>query len=103
MDEERIEAIIDPEILQENNLLEIEHILRIAVLCMQVDSTERPTMSDCLSMLEGNGLSEKWDRWRSCNILANQLAIGIPSSMRKMQKWAIDSDVGFDRFSVTGR
>ncbi|OVA20749.1 Protein kinase domain [Macleaya cordata] len=47
---------------------ELEEMVKVALLCTQFDPSHRPKMSEIVRMLEGDGLTEKWDASQSQKI-----------------------------------
>ncbi|GJP41875.1 hypothetical protein CLOM_g1499 [Closterium sp. NIES-68] len=43
--------------------LEVQVFLHVALLCLQQSPTDRPTMSECVTMLQGTGLACRWQLW----------------------------------------
>nr|DAD32711.1 TPA_asm: hypothetical protein HUJ06_011562 [Nelumbo nucifera] len=41
--------------------VELEEMVKVALLCTQFHPSQRPKMSEALWMLEGDGLAEKWE------------------------------------------
>ena len=42
---------------------QVEQLIQVALLCIQHSPRERPKMCEVVSMLEGDGLAEKWEQW----------------------------------------
>lgn len=43
---------------------EVVKMLQVALLCMQNEAHDRPTMEEVAKMLSGKGLAEKWQKWQ---------------------------------------
>lgn len=56
--------IADPE--------EVETIIQVALLCTQSSPEERPKMAEVVTMLQGEGLSEKWAEWEQHEEVRNR-------------------------------
>lgn len=39
-------------------------MIQVALLCTQLSPEDRPTMSEVVRMLEGEGLAERWEEWQ---------------------------------------
>ncbi|CAL5329641.1 unnamed protein product [Camellia sinensis] len=44
---------------------EVEQLIHVALLCMLSYLMEHPKMSEVVSMLEGDGLAERWEEWQN--------------------------------------
>ncbi|XP_028778262.1 somatic embryogenesis receptor kinase 2-like [Neltuma alba] len=62
--DKKLVTLMDAELGDEYNEEEAEHLVKVALLCTQNSFMGRPTMSEVLRMLEGDGLEEKWDKWQ---------------------------------------
>ncbi|XVF67168.1 hypothetical protein PTKIN_Ptkin10aG0098900 [Pterospermum kingtungense] len=62
--ERKLETMVDSDL--EGNYMEeeVEQIIQVALLCTQGSPIERPKMSQVVSMLEGDGLAERWEKWQ---------------------------------------
>ncbi|KAI8532255.1 hypothetical protein RHMOL_Rhmol11G0199000 [Rhododendron molle] len=62
--EKKLETLVDAD-LQANYIEEeVENLIQVALLCTQGTAMERPKMSEVVRMLEGDGLSERWEEWQ---------------------------------------
>ncbi|XP_057448508.1 protein NSP-INTERACTING KINASE 3-like isoform X2 [Lotus japonicus] len=74
--EGRLSQMADKVLKGNFDLVELEEMVQVALLCTQFNPTTRPKMSEVLKMLEGDGLAERWEasqsqrietpRFRSC-------------------------------------
>ncbi|XP_018490588.1 somatic embryogenesis receptor kinase 4-like isoform X1 [Raphanus sativus] len=69
--EKKFESIVDVELEGKYVEKEVEQLIKMALLCTQSSSLERPKMSEVVRMLEGEGLAEKWEEWQNEEILTN--------------------------------
>lgn len=60
--EKRLGDIVD-ESMKIADPKEVETIIQVALLCTQSSPEERPKMAQVVSMLQGEGLPEKWAEW----------------------------------------
>ncbi|XP_065863401.1 somatic embryogenesis receptor kinase 2-like [Euphorbia lathyris] len=61
--EKNTEVMADPD-LQGNYIeAEMEELIKVALLCTQSSPIYRPKMGQVVGMLEGYGLSERWEEW----------------------------------------
>lgn len=66
--------MVDKDLKGNFDLIELEEMVQVALLCTQFNPSHRPKMSEVLKMLEGDGLAERWEasqrietpRFRSC-------------------------------------
>ncbi|GFY80245.1 leucine-rich repeat protein kinase family protein [Actinidia rufa] len=71
--ETRLDAIVDQNLNENYNMIEVEMMIRIALLCTQSSSPEeRPVMSEVVRMLEGEGLDERWEEWQNVEVTRRQ-------------------------------
>ncbi|KAK6923690.1 Leucine-rich repeat-containing N-terminal, plant-type [Dillenia turbinata] len=84
--EGRLEDIVDGN-LKVYDTNEVETIIQVALLCTQSSPENRPTMSEVVSLLQGDGLDEKWARWEQLEEERNQEL----SLMSHQFAWAEDS------------
>lgn len=59
--EKKVDLLIDKDLRNNYDRIELEEMVRIALLCTQSLPAHRPKMSDVVRMLEGDGLAEKWE------------------------------------------
>lgn len=69
--EKRLNAIVD-ENMNNYDIQEVEMMIQVALLCTQPSSVERPTMSQVVRMLEGEGLAERWEEWQHLEVTRRQ-------------------------------
>ncbi|KAI4328206.1 hypothetical protein L6164_020579 [Bauhinia variegata] len=70
----RLSQMVDKDLKGNFDLVELEEMVQVALLCTQFNPSHRPKMSEVLKMLEGDGLAERWEasqkietpRFRSC-------------------------------------
>jgi len=61
--EKRLETLVDADLDGNYEEEEVEELIQVALLCTQSSPFERPKMYEVVKMLEGEGLSEKWEKW----------------------------------------
>ncbi|XP_022894963.1 protein NSP-INTERACTING KINASE 1-like isoform X3 [Olea europaea var. sylvestris] len=59
--EKRLELLVDKDLKNECDMIELEEMVQVALLCTQYIPNYRPRMSEVVRMLEGDGLVEKWE------------------------------------------
>lgn len=53
--------LVDKDLKNNYDRIELEEIVKVALLCTQNLPSHRPKMSEVVRMLEGDGLAEKWE------------------------------------------
>ncbi|KAF6148711.1 hypothetical protein GIB67_019319 [Kingdonia uniflora] len=66
--EKRLDAIVDQNLQRNYNSQELEMMIQVALLCTQPSPEERPIMSEVVRLLEGQGLTERWEEWQQVEI-----------------------------------
>ncbi|XP_057748795.1 BRASSINOSTEROID INSENSITIVE 1-associated receptor kinase 1-like [Arachis stenosperma] len=64
LNDKKLETLVDADLQGNYEDEEVEQLIQVALLCTQSSPVERPKMSEVVSMLEGDGLAEKWDQWQ---------------------------------------
>ncbi|XP_077244192.1 protein NSP-INTERACTING KINASE 3-like [Tasmannia lanceolata] len=59
--ENKLNLMVDKDIKNNFDRVELEEIVKVALLCTQFHPSLRPKMSEVVRMLEGDGLNEKWE------------------------------------------
>ncbi|KAF2312780.1 hypothetical protein GH714_040021 [Hevea brasiliensis] len=59
--ENKLEFLVDKDLKNNYDRIELEEMVRVALLCIQYLPSHRPKMSEVVRMLEGDGLAEKWE------------------------------------------
>ncbi|XP_058086535.1 LRR receptor kinase SERK2-like isoform X2 [Magnolia sinica] len=70
--EKRLDAIVDHNLHRNYDCLEVEMMIKVALLCTQATPEDRPTMSEVVRMLEGEGLAERWEEWQQVEVTRRQ-------------------------------
>uniref|UniRef100_A0A2P2MS14 non-specific serine/threonine protein kinase n=1 Tax=Rhizophora mucronata TaxID=61149 RepID=A0A2P2MS14_RHIMU len=62
--DKKLDSLVDGD-MQGNYIEdEVEQLIQVALLCTQSSPLDRPKMSDVVRMLEGDGLTERWEEWQ---------------------------------------
>ncbi|XP_054820828.1 probable LRR receptor-like serine/threonine-protein kinase At5g63710 isoform X2 [Prosopis cineraria] len=85
--EKRIRDIVDKN-LESYDAKEVERSIQVALLCTQGSPEDRPSMSEVVNLLNGEGLAERWAEWeqmeemnsREMSLLAHQFAWAVEST-----------------------
>ncbi|WOG89271.1 hypothetical protein DCAR_0208508 [Daucus carota subsp. sativus] len=59
--EKKLDILVDKDLKNNYDLIELEEIVQVALLCTQYLPGHRPKMSEVVRMLEGDGLVERWE------------------------------------------
>ncbi|KAL6646810.1 hypothetical protein ACP70R_015504 [Stipagrostis hirtigluma subsp. patula] len=70
--EGQLGSIVDCNLNQNYDGEEMEIMIHIALLCTQAIPEDRPSMSEVVRMLEGEGLAERWDEWQLVEVTRRQ-------------------------------
>lgn len=65
--EKKLDMLIDKNLKNNYDLIELEEIVQVALLCTQFLPGHRPKMSEVVRMLEGDGLVERWEASQRVN------------------------------------
>nr|XP_017237266.1 PREDICTED: protein NSP-INTERACTING KINASE 1-like isoform X3 [Daucus carota subsp. sativus] len=57
----KLDILVDKDLKYKYDVLELEEIVQVALLCTQYLPAHRPKMSEVVRMLEGDGLAERWE------------------------------------------
>ncbi|EFJ32650.1 hypothetical protein SELMODRAFT_85818 [Selaginella moellendorffii] len=70
--EGRLSELVDPKLRHSYQPNEVEKLTQIALLCTQASPSDRPKMVEVVSMLEGDGLAERWEEWQKVQVLRRE-------------------------------
>ncbi|CAL5326787.1 unnamed protein product [Camellia sinensis] len=96
--ENRLDAIVDPNLNENYNILEVEMMIKVALLCTQGSPEDRPAMSDVVRMLEGEGLAERWEEWQHVEVNRRQEY----ERLHRRFDWGEDSTYNQDAIELSG-
>lgn len=85
--EGQLGSIVDSNLNQSYDDDELEMIIQIALLCTQASPEDRPSMSEVVRMLEGEGLAERWEEWQQVEVTRRHEY----ERMHRGFEWAEDS------------
>ncbi|KAJ3698244.1 hypothetical protein LUZ61_001949 [Rhynchospora tenuis] len=81
--ERRLDTIVDKDLRNESGYgydrVELEEMVRVALLCTQYLPARRPRMSEVVRMLEGDGLAERWEADASQPITNQHVSVSLVS------------------------
>ncbi|KAK2384615.1 putative LRR receptor serine/threonine-protein kinase [Trifolium repens] len=96
--EKRLEAIVDRNLNKNYNMQEVEMMIKVALLCTQATSEDRPLMSEVVRMLEGEGLAERWEEWQHVEVNRRQEYDRLQTRF----DWGEDSVYNQDAIELSG-
>lgn len=96
--EKQLSSIVDHNLGQNYNIDEVEMMIQVALLCTQASPEHRPTMSEVVRMLEGEGLAEKWEEWQQVEVTQRQEY----ERLRQRRYWIEDSMYNQDAIELSG-
>ncbi|KAF5205297.1 Receptor-like kinase [Thalictrum thalictroides] len=70
--EKRLHDIVDNNLEHNYDPKEVEILVQVALLCTQSSPEDRPKMTEVVSMLQGDGLAERWSEWEQLEVIRNQ-------------------------------
>uniref|UniRef100_A0A5B7ANC6 non-specific serine/threonine protein kinase n=1 Tax=Davidia involucrata TaxID=16924 RepID=A0A5B7ANC6_DAVIN len=59
--EKKLDLLVDKDLKNNYDRIELEEMVKVALLCTQYIPGHRPKMSEVVRMLEGDGLAERWE------------------------------------------
>ncbi|KAK9286528.1 hypothetical protein L1049_014926 [Liquidambar formosana] len=84
---DKLDILVDAD-LQSNYVdNEVEHVIQVALLCIQDSPNQRPKMSEVVRMLEGDGLAERWDEWQKEEMLCRE----VNHTHHQYTDWIVES------------
>ncbi|CAI0422368.1 unnamed protein product [Linum tenue] len=96
--EKRLDAIVDRNLSRSYNMVEVEMMIQVALLCTQASPEDRPAMSEVVRMLEGEGLAERWEEWQHVEVTRRQEY----ERVQRRFDWGEDSFYNQDAIELSG-
>ncbi|XP_006647169.1 LRR receptor kinase SERK2 [Oryza brachyantha] len=96
--EGQLGSIVDRNLNQNYDGEEVEMMIQIALLCTQSSPEDRPSMSEVVRMLEGEGLAERWEEWQQVEVTRRQEY----ERMQRRFDWGEDSVYNQDAIELSG-
>ncbi|XP_057970618.1 probable LRR receptor-like serine/threonine-protein kinase At5g10290 isoform X2 [Malania oleifera] len=96
--EKRLDAIVDRNLNKNYDILDVEMIIKVALLCTQGSPEDRPAMSEVVRMLEGEGLNERWEEWQHVEVTRRQ----EDERLQRRFDWGEDSIYNQDAIELSG-
>ncbi|GAY63484.1 hypothetical protein CUMW_225970 [Citrus unshiu] len=83
--EKKFDVLVDKDLQTDYDETEVEELIQVALLCTQSTPVDRPTMSEVVKMLEGDGLAERWGQWQTAEVIRhNELQFGPRQNFEKI-------------------
>ncbi|PIN08097.1 Serine/threonine protein kinase [Handroanthus impetiginosus] len=89
--EKKLDALVDKDLKTNYDRIELEEMVKVALLCTQYLPRLRPKMSEVVRMLEGDGLAERWEA--SQRLVSNRFKTQEFSSSERYSDITEDSSV----------
>ncbi|KAK9111011.1 hypothetical protein Scep_018530 [Stephania cephalantha] len=70
--EKKLDAIVDRNLNGKYDDKELEIMIQVALLCTGASPEDRPSMSEVVRMLDGEGLTERWEEWQQIEVNRRQ-------------------------------
>ncbi|KAG6480082.1 LRR receptor kinase BAK1-like [Zingiber officinale] len=96
LSEKKLDILVDPDLQNTYVDAEVESLIQVALLCTRGTPMERPKMSEVVRMLEGDGLTERWEEWQKVELVRREKPIFVNSS------WIVDSTENLPPDELTG-
>ncbi|XP_020273294.1 probable LRR receptor-like serine/threonine-protein kinase At5g10290 isoform X2 [Asparagus officinalis] len=96
--EKRLDAIIDRNLNKNYDIEEVEKVIQVALLCTQATPEDRPSMSEVVRMLEGEGLAERWEEWQQVEVNRREEY----ERLHRRFDWGDDSIYNQDAIELSG-
>ncbi|CAL5338511.1 unnamed protein product [Camellia sinensis] len=89
--EKKLDTLVDKDLENNYDRIELEEMVRVALLCTQYLSSHRPKMSEVVQMLEGDGFVEKWEASQRAEAMsrANEFSSSERYSDRTDDSWLL--------------
>lgn len=96
--EKRLDSIVDKNLNENYDVQEMEMIIQVALLCTQASPEDRPSMSEVVRMLEGEGLAERWEEWQHVEVKRRQ----EHERLHRRFTWGEDSMYNLEAIELSG-
>lgn len=96
--EGQLGSIVDRNLSQDYDEEDVEMMIQIALLCTQASPEDRPSMSEVVRMLEGEGLAERWEEWQQVEVTRRQ----DYERMQRRFDWGEDSMYNQEAIELSG-
>ncbi|XP_072972232.1 LRR receptor kinase BAK1-like [Typha angustifolia] len=97
--EKKLHMLVDPDLQNNYVETEVESLIQVALLCTQGSPMERPKMSEVVRMLEGDGLTEKWEEWQKVEVVRLEVEM---TPRNRNSEWILDSTDNLHAVELSG-
>ncbi|XP_031110223.1 protein NSP-INTERACTING KINASE 1-like [Ipomoea triloba] len=98
--EKQLDALVDKDLKNSYDGIELDEMVRVALLCTQYVPGHRPKMSEVVRMLEGDGLAESWEA--SQKVEPSKYKIQELSSSDRFSDLTVDSSLLAQAMELSG-
>lgn len=96
--EKRLDAIVDSNLKNDNDIKDVEKLVQVALLCTQSSPEDRPAMSEVVRLLEGEGLAERWQEMLQIEVTQRQQCGRFHGRLN----WCDDTVCNLEAISLSG-
>lgn len=93
-----MDAIVDRNLSRNYDGQEVEIMIQVALLCTQASPEDRPTMSEVVRMLDGEGLTQRWEEWQHDEVNRREEY----ERLQRRFDWGDDSVHNLDAIELSG-
>lgn len=97
--EGKLSQMVDRDLKNGYDRLELEEMVKVALLCTNFSPAHRPKMSEVLRMLEGDGLAEKWEQSQK---VETQRHRPVEQPMQRYCDYMEDSSLTVEAMELSG-
>nr|CAB3476098.1 unnamed protein product [Digitaria exilis] len=98
--EKQLSMMVDKDLGSNYDRVELEEMVKVALLCTQYYPSHRPRMSEVIRMLEGDGLAEKWEASQNVDTPKSVSSELLPP--KYMDFAADESSLGLEAMELSG-
>lgn len=98
--DKQLDALVDKDLKNSYDGIELDEMVRVALLCTQYVPGHRPKMSEVVRMLEGDGLAESWEA--SQKVEPNKYKTQELSSSDRFSDLTVDSSLLAQAMELSG-
>ncbi|KAE8783121.1 putative LRR receptor-like serine/threonine-protein kinase [Hordeum vulgare] len=99
--EKQLNMMVDKDLGNNYDGVELEEMVQVALLCTQYYPSHRPRMSEVIRMLEGDGLTDKWEASQNVDTPKSVSSELLPLKFTDFAG-ANESSVGLEAMELTG-
>ncbi|XP_073148734.1 protein NSP-INTERACTING KINASE 1-like [Henckelia pumila] len=100
--EKKLDTLVDKDLKNNYDRIELEEMVKVALLCTQYLPGLRPKMSEVVRMLEGDGLAERWEAASQRSLEPNKFRTLELSSSERFSDLTDDSSLLAQAMELSG-